>query len=135
MLMRIVLPLLLCFLQPLFCQQDLTIENQSIDLLISQKEIKQKIKEIAIQLDQEYAQKDLVLVMILKGSFCFVADLIREIKRIGQYPTAIITNGALLYLPEVREDLLEADAVMPSLDAGTEKLYRHINRALPELTL
>jgi len=64
-----------------------------------------------------------------------IGFLIREIKRIGQYPTAIITNGALLYLPEVREDLLEADAVMPSLDAGTEKLYRHINRALPELTL
>ena len=61
--------------------------------------------------------------------------LIKEVKKHGQYPTAIITNGSLLYLQEVREDLYEADAVLPSLDAGSEKLYRRINRALPELTL
>jgi len=61
--------------------------------------------------------------------------LIKEVKNAGRYPTAIITNGSLLYLPEVRADLMAADAVLPSLDAGTEKLYRRINRALPELTL
>ena len=61
--------------------------------------------------------------------------LIKEVKKHGQYPTAIITNGSLLYLQEVREDLYEADAVLPSLDAGSERLYRRINRALPELTL
>ena len=61
--------------------------------------------------------------------------LIKEVKKFGQYPTAIITNGSLLYLQEGREDLYDADAVMPSLDAGSENLYRRINRALPELTL
>ena len=61
--------------------------------------------------------------------------LIRKVKKHGRYPTAIITNGSLLYLQEVREELYEADAVLPSLDAGSEKLYRQIDRALPELTL
>jgi wyosine [tRNA(Phe)-imidazoG37] synthetase (radical SAM superfamily) len=41
---------------------------------------------------------------------------------------AVITNGSLLYMPEVREELLPADAVLPSLDAGSAKLFRKINR-------
>lgn len=60
--------------------------------------------------------------------------LIRQVKAISSVPVAVITNGSLLYLPEVREELSAADAVLPSLDAGSEALYRRINRALPELT-
>lgn len=61
--------------------------------------------------------------------------LIRQVKALTDIPIAVITNGSLLYLPEVREELCVADAVLPTLDAGTAKLYRTINRARPELTL
>ena len=47
---------------------------------------------------------------------------------------AVITNGSLLYLPEVRQDLAVADAVLPSLDAGNSDLYKRINRPHPDLT-
>jgi len=60
--------------------------------------------------------------------------LIRQVKDVANLPLAVITNGALLYLPEVREDLLAADAVMPSLDAGSPEVYRKINRPHPETT-
>ena len=60
--------------------------------------------------------------------------LIRQVKDITDLPVAVITNGALLYLPEVRQDLMAADAVLPSLDAGTPELYRKINRPHPEIT-
>ncbi len=60
--------------------------------------------------------------------------LIREVKKLTDKPVAVITNGSLLYLPQVREALLPADAVMPTLDAGTPELYRKINRPWPELT-
>jgi wyosine [tRNA(Phe)-imidazoG37] synthetase (radical SAM superfamily) len=46
----------------------------------------------------------------------------------------VITNGALLYQAQVREELTAADAVMPSLDAGTSDLYRRINRPHPAVT-
>lgn len=49
-------------------------------------------------------------------------------------PVAVITNGALLYLPEVREELAWADAVLPTLDAGNARLYHKINRPHPDLT-
>ena len=60
--------------------------------------------------------------------------MMRQIKSFTNLPVAVITNGSLLYLPEVRKELKIADAVLPSLDAGTETLYRKINRPWPELT-
>ena len=61
--------------------------------------------------------------------------IIREIKAMSQIPVAVLTNGALLYLPEVRRELAAADIVLPSLDAAREETYRAINRPLPELSL
>ncbi len=54
--------------------------------------------------------------------------LIREVKALTPIPVAVITNGALLYLPEVRAGLNAADVVMPSLDAGNAVLHRKLNR-------
>lgn len=42
--------------------------------------------------------------------------------------TAVITNGSLLWRRDVREDLMQADVVIPSLDAGNERTFRLINR-------
>lgn len=54
--------------------------------------------------------------------------LIRQVQRLTPLPVAVITNGSLLHLVEVRDDLLAADAVLPSVDAGSERLYRKLNR-------
>ncbi len=54
--------------------------------------------------------------------------LIGEVKKLTTTPVAIITNGSLLYMPEVRLELLQADAVLPSLNAGSEALHEKIGR-------
>ncbi|TLU82892.1 MAG: radical SAM protein [Chlorobium sp.] len=68
--------------------------------------------------------------MLYKG----VGWLVSEVKKLTSIPVAVITNGSLLYLPEVREELLEADAVLPSLNAGSEALHDRIGRPAPGLT-
>ncbi len=60
--------------------------------------------------------------------------LIRQVKTLTNLPVAVITNGSLLYLPEIREELSAADAVLPTLDAGSAWLYRQINRPAPRFT-
>ena len=60
--------------------------------------------------------------------------LIRGVKEITDLPVAVITNGALLYLSEVRDELIAADAVLPSFDAGNPELYRTINRPHPDIS-
>lgn len=60
--------------------------------------------------------------------------MIRAAKAETSLPIAVITNGALLYLPEVREELCAADLVMPTLAAADEQGYRRIHRPHPEVT-
>jgi wyosine [tRNA(Phe)-imidazoG37] synthetase (radical SAM superfamily) len=60
--------------------------------------------------------------------------MIRQVKALTTLPVAVITNGSLLYLPEVRQELAAADAVLPTVDAGNAKLYRKINRPHPAIT-
>ncbi|MEQ9410993.1 MAG: radical SAM protein [Fuerstiella sp.] len=59
--------------------------------------------------------------------------MIREVKALSDRPVAVITNGSLLYDSEVRDELSAAEAILPSLDAGSEQLYLRINRPRPEL--
>jgi len=56
--------------------------------------------------------------------------LIRRSKEIAEVPIAVITNGALLAYADVRKNLLAANAVLPTLDAGTDAVYRRVNRPL-----
>lgn len=60
--------------------------------------------------------------------------LIQHTKASTDLPVAVITNGSLLYLPEIREALSPADAVLPSLDAGTAAIYKKVNRPHPSIT-
>jgi len=57
-----------------------------------------------------------------------IDSVIRGIKAITSIPVDVITNGSLLYEKEVRESLLEADIVLPSLDAASEEAFEKINR-------
>ena len=47
--------------------------------LISQQEIQKKTREIGQKINQDYKGLDLVVIGVLKGSFIFLADLVRQI--------------------------------------------------------
>jgi len=63
-----------------------------------------------------------------------LGEMIRAVKDMTDLPVAVITNGSLLYQRSVRQALMAADAVLPSLDAGNPELYRRINRPHPTFT-
>ncbi len=56
-------------------------------------------------------------------------ELLRHIQtRYPQHKTALLTNGSLLYLEEVRQSVLAFDFVLPSLDAVRQQTFEKINR-------
>ncbi|MFZ7103035.1 MAG: radical SAM protein [Peptococcaceae bacterium] len=57
-----------------------------------------------------------------------LGKLIRELKQHTVKPVVVITNGSLLADGAVREQLLAADIVMPSLDAYDQQSLVKINR-------
>jgi wyosine [tRNA(Phe)-imidazoG37] synthetase (radical SAM superfamily) len=63
-----------------------------------------------------------------------IGVLIKEIKRCTATPVVVLTNGSLLWMPAVRADLMSADLVLPSLDAGDPRLFKRINRPCSGIT-
>jgi len=60
--------------------------------------------------------------------------IIAGIKQLTATPVAVLTNGSLLWKPEVRKALIEADLVVPSLDAPSDDVFQRINRPHPGLS-
>lgn len=55
-------------------------DNLQLKTIISEKEIQKRIKEIAAALNDKFQKKSVVAVCVLKGSFIFFSDLIRQIE-------------------------------------------------------
>jgi len=63
-----------------------------------------------------------------------IGELIKAIQAMTRIPVAVLTNGSLLWQPEVRAQLARADVVMPSLDAGDDLLFEAVNRPHAQIT-
>lgn len=63
-----------------------------------------------------------------------LGELLAALKSRTQKPVAVITNGALLYDPQVRRELMEADIVLPSLDSCDEKTFKRVDRPFGQLS-
>ncbi|MBI4474618.1 MAG: hypoxanthine phosphoribosyltransferase [Acidobacteria bacterium] len=74
-------------------------------VLISEEDIRRRIKEIGRQISKDYASRSVTLVGILKGSFIFLADVIRAISpeipvevdfmSVSSYGDATTTSGTV----------------------------------------
>jgi wyosine [tRNA(Phe)-imidazoG37] synthetase (radical SAM superfamily) len=64
-----------------------------------------------------------------------LGKLIREIKKTTSIPVAILTNSTLLSQKSVRSALMDADLVVPSLDAATQEIFVKVNRPHPSLNV
>jgi wyosine [tRNA(Phe)-imidazoG37] synthetase (radical SAM superfamily) len=61
--------------------------------------------------------------------------LIAYVKERSGAKVAVLTNGSLLYRREVRERLLQADAIMPTLSTVREETFRLIHRPHEDLNV
>jgi wyosine [tRNA(Phe)-imidazoG37] synthetase (radical SAM superfamily) len=57
-----------------------------------------------------------------------IGKVIRYIKERTSKPVAVLTNGSLFHLPEVRQALMAADIVIPSMDSARMASFRKVNR-------
>ena len=53
--------------------------NDVKEILLSEEQIAEIVNDIANQINEDYKDKNLLLVCVLKGSICFMADLMRKI--------------------------------------------------------
>ncbi|NGX56893.1 MAG: Hypoxanthine phosphoribosyltransferase [Candidatus Anoxychlamydiales bacterium] len=70
----------------------MNLDSSKLKLLISEEDIKTKIVGLANKLDLNYQNSEVTILMILKGSFIFIADLIREMKSVVTIDTISATS-------------------------------------------
>jgi wyosine [tRNA(Phe)-imidazoG37] synthetase (radical SAM superfamily) len=62
-------------------------------------------------------------------------EIIAAVKSLTRTPVALLTNGSLFFLPEVRAAVAAADVILPSLDAGREETFQRLNRPHADISL
>ncbi|MEO0123449.1 MAG: hypoxanthine phosphoribosyltransferase [candidate division WOR-3 bacterium] len=50
-----------------------------MNILIKEEDIRKRIKEIGLEINNDYKNKNPILIGVLKGAFVFLADLLREL--------------------------------------------------------
>jgi wyosine [tRNA(Phe)-imidazoG37] synthetase (radical SAM superfamily) len=117
-----------CIYCELGCTRKLTTERASY---FSPKRV---LAEIRSRADEDFDY----LTFAGSGEPTLSSDLgqiLRETKKIVASPLAVITNSSLLTSKEVRNEISEADVVLPSLDAATPKAFQAINRPAKSLII
>src|SRR2546428_2546068 len=88
--------------------------------IVTQEEMRTRIRELGRQITADYAQKALILVGILKGAFAFYANLARAIRLplrvdfmvVCSYPGRSTESGEIYLLTQWTEDIAGRDVLL-----------------------
>ncbi len=108
-------------------------ENEVEKILIKKEQIEQKTKELGEIISRDYAEKELILIGILKGCVVFLSDLMRNISihctidfmDVSSYGASTTTSGAVRILKDL-DDNIEGKHVLiveDIIDTGTTLKY------------
>jgi hypoxanthine phosphoribosyltransferase len=88
--------------------------------IVTQEQMRSRIRELGRQISADYAGKDLVLVGVLKGAYAFFADLARAIRIpvqidfiiVTSYGTQAKTSGKVKLVTELTEKIKNRDVLL-----------------------
>lgn len=92
-----------------------------IDTLISEKEIKTRVSELGKEINNFYKNTSKLLVVgLLRGSFIFIADLVREFKipveidfmTVSSYGNAMQSSNNVRILTDLNTDIKNVDVLL-----------------------
>ena len=89
------------------------IENDIERVIVDEKALQEKIKELAVRVDKDYENKDLLLIGVLKGAVMAVADLSRALQRhvdmdwmaVSSYGSGTKSSGVVRILKDLDRDI------------------------------
>src|SRR5712671_465919 len=98
------------------------------EVLLTEEQIRHRLDDLAMEIQRDYAEKDLTLVAILTGSVLFIADLLRRLPMqlrldyigVSSYHGETRSTGELLVTKALRLDVRGRDVLVVDdiLDTG-----------------
>jgi len=102
-------------------------------VLITETELKECVKRLGAQITEDYKDKNLLLVSVLRGSVIFMADLMREIKipctidfmSVSSYGAGTKSSGVVKIIKDLDLNLAGYDILIIEdiLDSGNTLSY------------
>jgi hypoxanthine phosphoribosyltransferase len=101
--------------------------------IVTQEQMRSRIRELGKQISADYVGKDLVLVGVLKGAYAFFADLARAIRIpvridfiiVTSYGTQVKTSGKVKLMTDLTEKIKDRDVLLVEdiVDSGLTVQY------------
>jgi len=101
-------------------QTSVTINGDRFEIYLSEDRILARVRELAAQINSDYAGRTPIFIGILNGSFIFFADLIREITldcevdflKLSSYGDAKISSGRVTLLKDLNCQVENRDIII-----------------------
>lgn len=96
------------------------VKDQITEILVTEEQINTRVAELAAALDKKYADKDLLLVGVLKGAVMFMADISRAMQipvsmdwmAVSSYGSGTVSSGVVRILKDLDADVLGRHVVI-----------------------
>lgn len=117
------------------------IDQRQFTKYLSKHEIEGAVVELATRINQDYAEKSVILVGVLKGAIMFMADLSRQLKvdfevefvRLSSYGKARDSSGTVTILKDIQVDVRDRHVLIVEeiIDSGRtlKFLYERLKSA------
>lgn len=107
--------------------------NDVQEILISREKLAKRIKELGVRISEDYENKDLMLIGVLKGSVPFMADLLREITipctmdfmAVSSYGSSTQSSGVVRILKDLDSNIEDKNVLIVEdiIDTGYTLKY------------
>jgi len=106
--------------------------------IVTQEQMRARIREMGRQISADYAGKDLVLVGVLKGAYAFYADLARAIRIpvrvdfivVTSYGSQAKTSGKVNLVTELTEEIKGKDVLLIEDIVDSGLTVQHLMKSL-----
>jgi len=108
-------------------------EQDILEVLFTEEQLDKRVGEIAAEINRDYVGKNLILVSVLRGSFVFMADLVRKIEHpclvdfmsVSSYGKGSSSSGQVQITKDLSEDITGLDVIVVEdiLDSGNTLSY------------
>ncbi|EYE87927.1 hypoxanthine phosphoribosyltransferase [Fervidicella metallireducens AeB] len=121
----------------------LNVKDMIKDVLVSEEQIKKRIKEIALDIERDFPDGDVIFIGVLKGSVIFVSDLMRamnvnvtmDFMAVSSYGMSSESSGIVRILKDLDFDIENRDVVIVEdiIDTGNtlKYLYEYLRARNP----
>ena len=103
------------------------------DILVGAEELQRRVRELGAEISRDYADKDLVLIGVLKGAVFFVSDLMRRLEipvevdfmAVASYGSATKSSGVVRILKDLDAAIEGRDVLIVEdiVDSGLTLQY------------